>query len=111
MTALALQGIAPITNALGEVDAANTYIAAANNLSRAINTHLWNPASGTYSLSLASPDNFSIMTTAYTIRAGIANASQATSSIAKLPELRLGVGFKDSSTVSNSNTTRMSPNT
>ena len=45
------------------------------------------------------------------IRAAIANASQAASSIAKLPELRLGVGYKDPSTVSNNSTTRMSQNT
>lgn len=51
------------------------------------------------------------MATAYTIRAGIANASQATSSIAHLPSLHLGVGFKESSGAANTSTTRTSLNT
>jgi glycogen debranching enzyme len=111
LTVLALQGIVPIANAFGDTEAASTYIAAIRNLSTAVNTLLWDPAIGTYSLSLSAPNNFSIMAIAYAIRAGIANASQAASCIAKLPELRLGVGFKDLSGVVNANDTRLSPNT
>ena len=77
-----------------------------------INQRLWNSALGVYSIGPDDPGNYSVNGIAFAITSGIANTSQATSSIAKLSSLRLGPGFKDSSLVNSSDpTVNLSPNT
>jgi hypothetical protein len=108
---LALRNLIPIAVALDDNNTAASYTTSANNLSNAINTLMWNPTMGTYGISVSEPDSFSLTAIAFTIRAGIANASQAASSIAALPSLFLGSGYKDTSSAANSSTTQLSPNT
>jgi hypothetical protein len=52
-----------------------------------------------------------VLATAFTIRAGIANSSQASSSIQALSSLFYLIGYKDDTITSNSPTTTLSPNT
>lgn len=111
LSVLALRNILPLAKALGDTATLQYYNQVADKLSNAINSQLWNPALGAYSLSLESPGNFSIASIAFTIRAGIANATQTASMLSKLPSLRVGIGFKDSTLVESSNTTNLSPNT
>ncbi|KIW14305.1 hypothetical protein PV08_07087 [Exophiala spinifera] len=108
---LALQRAASLASAVGDVASVHKWTAVAQSISTAINSLLWNPESGVYSLSTAYPDDFSLAAIAFTIRAGIANATQAAAMIQKVPQLRLGIGFKDSSMVNSTATTQLSPNT
>lgn len=73
------------------------YSAVAANLSEATNRYLWNAELGIYSLSLDAPSNYSLASIAWTIHSSTTNSTQAGSSIAKMEELRLGVGYKSTS--------------
>lgn len=106
-----LQTMIPLAAAMDDPDAVVLYNDTASKLNEAINTQLWNPGLGVYSLSIGAPSNYSLTAIAWTILSGAANSSQAASMIAKLPELRLGVGYKTMSSDSNSVTTQLSPNT
>ena len=107
---IALRQLVPIAEALHDANAASSYTAAADSLSSTINQKLWNEELGTYSLSLTSPGNFSAAAIAFTIRGGVANATQAALSISKLPELKYGVGYVTDTTVNRTNVTQLSPN-
>ncbi|KAK4899263.1 hypothetical protein LTR27_003495 [Elasticomyces elasticus] len=111
LNAYALQGLVSLAKALGDHGTAQLYSATAANLTRAINEQLWNDTLGTYSLSLDSPSNYSLTAIAWTILSGAANSSQAASSIAKLDELRCGVGYKTGSGDVCSDNYEISPNT
>ncbi|RMY11697.1 hypothetical protein D0868_02987 [Hortaea werneckii] len=74
-----------------------TAIAIAANLGEATNRHLWNAELGIYSLSLEAPSNYSLASIAWIILSGTANSTRAASSIAKMEDLRSGVGCKSSS--------------
>lgn len=111
LSAYTLGRLVPLAEALGDDGAAILYSDTAANLSRAINSRLWNPSTGVYSLSIDAPSNFSLTAIAWTILSGTANASQAASMISKLPSLRLGIGYKTNSGDADSNTTQLSPNT
>jgi hypothetical protein len=108
--AIGLKQLAIVATALKDTTTADQYTALAANLRTAINTKLWNPTIGAYSIALSSPSDTSILATAFTIRAGIANSSQATSSIQSLSSLFYQIGYKDSTAIGNSATTQLSPN-
>jgi len=108
--AMALKQLIIVAKALRDTSTADQYTALASNLSTTINTKLWSPAIGAYSIALDIPTDTSILATAFTIRAGIANRSQATSSIQSLSSLFYEIGYKDSTGVGNSPTTQLSPN-
>ena len=77
----------------------------------AINTLLWSPTLGAYSIALTDLGDISILATAFAVRTGIANSSQATSSIALLPQIFYGIGYKETLLATNSSVTQLSPNT
>lgn len=110
LNVLALKNLASVASSIGDSAAADHWMTTARNISAAINSRLWNAAKGFYSLSLTSPNDFSLAGIAFTIRAGIANATQAAAMIENIPQLRLGIGFKDSSVVNSTSTTQLSPN-
>ena len=97
LNAYALKGLIPLAQALGDSEAAQLYSTTASKLTQALNDKLWNATLGTYSLSTSVPANFSLTGIAWAILSGAANSTQAASSIAKLEELRCGVGYKTSS--------------
>ena len=108
---LALQGLQPIATALDGTTTASSFNTTATAMANAINTLLWNPTLGAYSVALSNISDTSILATAFTIRAGIANSSQAASSVAILPQLFYGIGYKDKLSAANSSVTQLSPNT
>ncbi|TVY44287.1 hypothetical protein LSUB1_G001324 [Lachnellula subtilissima] len=111
--ATSLQQLAIVATALQDPTTAAHYTALSANLSTAINTQLWNPTLGAYSTALTNgvrESDTSVLATAFTIRAGIANSSQATSAVQALDSLFYLIGYKDSTAVGNSATTQLSPN-
>lgn len=108
--AFTLQQLVPIALAVNDTEAAAHFTSTAANLVDAINTHLWNPSLGTYSLSLASPGNFSLTGIAWAILAGAANQTQSQSSLAKLEELRFGPGYRTTSSDAESPDYELAPN-
>ena len=111
LAAYTLRKLVPIATALHDTETADGYATTASKLSLAINSRLWNPSLGVYSLSLDAPSNFSLTAIAWTILSGTANSSQAASMITKLPELRVGVGYKTDTSITPSSTLELSPNT
>ena len=107
---LALRQLTPIAEAVQDDISATSYKAAADKLSAAINKELWNEELGTYSISTASPGNFSAAGIAFAIRAGVANTTQTALSVSKLPLLKYGVGYLTDSTTTGTSTTQLSPN-
>ena len=107
---LALRQLIYVAEAVQDYNTAASYQATADKLSNSINRELWKEDLGTYSLSTASPGNFSAAGIAFAIRAGVANATQAALSISKLPLLKYGVGYVSDTTVVRSNITQLSPN-
>lgn len=108
--AIGLQQLAIVAKALNDQPTADQYTSLYAKLSTAINTQLYNPTIGAYSTALSAPGDTSVLATAFTIRAGIANSSQAASSVQSLSTLFYEIGYKDSTTVGNSATTQLSPN-
>lgn len=79
----------------------------------AIESLLWNEELGIYATSLSAPSNFSVAGTSFVITSGIAarNATRLRSLLTTLEQLRLGPGYKDtSSTSSDDPSTNISPN-
>ncbi|KAI6822149.1 glycoside hydrolase family 78 protein [Hortaea werneckii] len=97
LLAYTLKSLVPLAVAMQEDGTADLYSAIAANLSEATNRHLWNAEPGIYSLSLDEPSNYSLASIAWTILSGTANSTQAASIIAKMEDLRLGVGYKSTS--------------
>ena len=108
--AVGLNQLVDVANALNDSATASSYAALSENLSSEINSQLWSNDLGAYSLSLTELQYTSALATAFTIRAGIANASQATSSIENLSDLFYLIGYKDSTGVPNGSGTQLSPN-
>ncbi|TKA58230.1 hypothetical protein B0A55_13698 [Friedmanniomyces simplex] len=108
---LALRQLMDVGTAVDDTATVDAFNTTANGMADAINTLLWNPSLGTYGISITEPNDFSLVAIAFTIRAGVANATRAASSIAALPSLFLTIGYKDTSSAANSNTTQLSPNT
>lgn len=105
-----LRRLVPLAEAMNDTGAATRFNSTASELNNAINERLWNPSLGTYSLSLDSPGNFSITGIAWCILAGAANSSQASSSIAKLEELRFGPGYRTISSDAETEGYQLAPN-
>jgi len=107
---IAMNQLVHVANALDDATTAAKYASIASDLSLAINNLLWSPTLGAYEMSLELPTDIALLATAYTIRGGIANTTQATSSIESLSQLFYEVGYKDSSVIINNPTTQLSPN-
>ncbi|KAJ4373480.1 hypothetical protein N0V86_007620 [Didymella sp. IMI 355093] len=105
-----LDKIAPLAHALGDEEASTLYAQIASQLREALNRELWNAELGTYSLSIASPSNFSLTGIAWAILSGAANKTQAESSIAKLEDLRFAVGYKTVSSDEETDDYQLAPN-
>ncbi|KXT09344.1 hypothetical protein AC579_4110 [Pseudocercospora musae] len=110
LAAYAYRSLVPLAEAYNDTSAASLLSQASKNLTSALNSQLWNPDLGVYSLSLTSPSNFSQAGIAWSILSGAANESQASSSLSHLNSLRLGCGYKSSSADADSPTTQLSPN-
>ena len=108
--AVGLNQLVQVANALNDSATAASYASLSAKLASAINNQLWSDDLGAYGLSLTEPQDTSALATAFTIRAGIANTTQATSSIEKLSDLFYLIGYKDSTTVGNGGGTQLSPN-
>ncbi|KAI7113472.1 hypothetical protein KC343_g18935, partial [Hortaea werneckii] len=110
LLAYTLKTLVPLATAMQEKSTADLYSAVAANLSEATNRHLWNAELGVYSLSLDAPSNYSLASIAWTILSGTANSTQAASSIAKMEDLRLGVGYKSTSSEADDDEVELSAN-
>lgn len=104
-----LNGMARVAEAIGDTESAESWANFASDLKDTINSLLWNDTLGTYQLSTSAPEDFGVNGIAFTITSGVANDTQALSSIAKLEELKLGPGYKDDTTAAD--TANISPNT
>ncbi|XHF99460.1 hypothetical protein AWENTII_002962 [Aspergillus wentii] len=105
-----LQNMAELAKAVGDSQTASNWTTTANNMSDAINRQLWSTHLGTYGESLPSMNGSSLTGTAFAILAGVANHTQAQQSIAALSSLRLGIGYKTSTSTSSGPETQLSPN-
>ncbi|KAJ5833355.1 hypothetical protein N7474_001666 [Penicillium riverlandense] len=106
-----LNQLVNVATVLNEPQTALSWNKMAARLGNAINTLLWNDDLGAYSLSLTQPSDSAILATAFTIRAGIASPSRIASSIARLSDVFLKIGYKDNSAASDASSTQLSPNT
>lgn len=107
----ALRKAAALASAAGDNGTASTWTATAQRVADAVNAQLWNEDSETYAVSLGSFGNSSITGTAFAILADIADEQRSARAIAALADLRLGVGYKqDSSVATPANETSLSPN-
>lgn len=104
------QKLSPLAIALGDHKEAARYEEIAAKLSDAVNKHLWDESLGSYSEALDAPSNFSLTAVAWTIMSNTANISQTDAMVRKLPELRLGVGYKTDTSVDDSDDSALSPN-
>ncbi|KAF2146983.1 glycoside hydrolase family 78 protein, partial [Aplosporella prunicola CBS 121167] len=108
---LALNKAASLARAVGENNTANSWEATATSIKNAVNTQLWNAEVSTYVQSIDNLDSFSINDIAFAILSGVAPTERAASAIAALDTLRLGIGYKSTSTVTTpANETSLSPN-
>ncbi|QKX57645.1 uncharacterized protein TRUGW13939_04763 [Talaromyces rugulosus] len=108
--ATSLKQLATVATLLNDTATANYFTGLQGNLTTAINSQLWNPEQGFYSTAVGSSTDTSLLATAFTIKAGIANSSQATSSIEALSSLFYQIGYKDSSAIGSGPATQLSPN-
>ncbi|KAH8653754.1 Six-hairpin glycosidase-like protein [Xylariales sp. PMI_506] len=108
----ALKEMTDIANALGETSDGTLWSGIQSSLVTAVNDNLWNETLGVYGLSPSDPTDYSINSIAFCITSGTASTEQAERLISALPALRLGPGYKDSTTASSSDpTVNISPNT
>ncbi|EMD67718.1 glycoside hydrolase family 78 protein [Bipolaris sorokiniana ND90Pr] len=110
LMSFALQQIVPLALAFQDTATASLCNTTALSLNDALNTKLWNPELGTYSLDLTSPGNFSLTGIAWSILSGAANTSQITSSLEKLEALRFGAGYKTISSEEETPEYQLAPN-
>lgn len=108
----ALYELADLASAIGQDADADRANLAAEALSQAINSQLWNDGLGVYSLSTSSPEEYSVAGIAFCITSGVANETQAANAISALQGLALAPGYKDATTANSSDpTVVISPNT
>ncbi|KAJ5703137.1 hypothetical protein N7488_010685 [Penicillium malachiteum] len=108
---VALSQLINVANIIGDTETAISWKELSSNIKNAINQLLWNESLGAYSLSLSQPIDTAILATAFTIRAGIASPKQVSTSINRLGDVFLDIGYKDNSITGNSATTQLPPNT
>ena len=104
-----LSEMANIATVVGETDVASTWARLADSIKDAIRDQLWNSHLGAYAADLSDRTEQSITGSAWAILSGVSNTTQAESSIAALSSLRLGIGYKTSTSVSNASTTDLAP--
>lgn len=102
--------LVPLAEAVGGNETARLYNDTANKLRNAINEHLWNPSEGVYGLSTDAPSKYSYTSIALTILSDTANSTQAASMMARLSDLRCGVGYKTQSSDDCNEQTQLAPN-
>ena len=105
-----LQRMGRLAHIIGDTQTASNWTTTAKDISNAINNQLWNAQTGTYGESLTSLNDTSFIGTAWTILANVANTTQAQTSIAALSSLRLGIGYKESSSTASRPSANLSPN-
>ncbi|KAJ5729584.1 uncharacterized protein N7483_004092 [Penicillium malachiteum] len=108
---VALNQLINIANIMSDKETANSWKELSSNTSNAINQLLWNESLGAYSLSLSQPNDTAILATAFTIRAGIASPEQVETSIGRLSDVFLDIGYKYNSVTGDSVNTQLSPTT
>ncbi|PYH30127.1 Six-hairpin glycosidase [Aspergillus neoniger CBS 115656] len=104
-----LDQMADVASAMNETDVATMWSHSATLVKAAISQRLWNPRLEYYATDLSNLTEQSITGTAWAILAGVTNATQAETSLAALSSLRLGIGYKTSSSVANASTTNLAP--
>ncbi|BCS02687.1 uncharacterized protein AKAW2_60951S [Aspergillus luchuensis] len=104
-----LDQMADVASAMNETDVATMWSHSATLIKAAISQRLWNPRLEYYATDLSNLTEQSITGTAWAILAGVSNATQAETSLAALSSLRLGIGYKTSSSVANASTTNLAP--
>lgn len=107
-----LKGAAIIADDLNDHATANIYRNTATDVANAINTHLWSPTEGFYAVSTSNMSDFSLVGLGFAITSGVATATRATSTLAKLDQIKLYPAYADNTQEdSSSNLTKLSPNT
>ncbi|KAJ6030982.1 hypothetical protein N7540_001714 [Penicillium herquei] len=108
----AFKGMASVASALGDNLSAKNWAEIAKSLQATLNTELWSEEYGVYSIQESQPGNFSLSALGFAITSGSANATQIKRALSKLPSLKLGPGYRDSSLVASSDSSaNLSPNT
>jgi len=82
-----LEGAAIIADDLNDHATANIYRNTATDVANAINTHLWSPTEGFYAVSTSNMSDFSLVGLGFAITSGVATATRATSTLAKLDQI------------------------
>lgn len=108
---VALNQLIDVATSLDDPSSVSAWKDFSSNITAAINDKLWNESLGAYGLSLNQPNDTAILATAFTIRAGIATSDRVASSVARLSDTFLSIGYKDNSATSNAASTQLSPNT
>jgi len=106
----ALNDLAEVATFVGDITSASNWAKNAQALSNAVNARLWNSA-GFYSIALSDPGNFSVAALSFAITSGVASSARAEMALSHLASLKLGPGYKDSSSVVSDATVNISPNT
>ncbi|KAJ5727471.1 hypothetical protein N7493_005291 [Penicillium malachiteum] len=108
----AFKGMASVATAVGDTSSAKKWAGIARSLQATLNDKLWSEEYGVYSIQESQPGNFSLAALGFAITSGSANATQIKRALSKLPSLKLGPGYRDSSLVSSSDSSaNLSPNT
>ncbi|KAL4789511.1 Six-hairpin glycosidase-like protein [Aspergillus venezuelensis] len=108
----ALTGMAAVAKAVGDTQSSTKWSSLAESLKTTINAALWNDERGIYSLETSDAGNYSVAALGFAITSGTANSTQAQTALSRLPALKLGPGYRDSSAVASSDrTANLSPNT
>ncbi|KAJ5682304.1 glycoside hydrolase family 78 protein [Penicillium macrosclerotiorum] len=113
ISAAVVQGLneaAMVADALSDTNTASLYRNIASKVSKAINEKLWNAKLGVYVSSISTNTTFSVADIAFAITSGVASDERVKLSLARLSELKLTPGFKDSSN-SDTSSANISPNT
>lgn len=105
-----LQKMSTIAEVMGDTQTAHSWNQTATHVARAINHHLWNEQTGTYMEALGSANSSSMAGTAWAVLSRVASPTQAQRAIEALSSLRLGIGFKDSSSTASIPSANLSPN-
>jgi hypothetical protein len=108
----AFKGMASVASAIGDASSAKKWARIAKYLQATLNTNLWSEEYGVYSIQESQPGNFSLSALGFAITSGSANTTQIIRALSKLPSLKLGPGYRDSSlVVSSDSSAKLSPNT
>lgn len=113
ISAALVQGLneaAVVADALNDTKCAQSYRETAAKVSKAINKLLWNDDLGVYMRSTSSNTSFGVADISFAISSGVASEERAKASLARLADLKLAPGYKDTSTT-DASSANISPNT